>query len=72
MREIFSDLIQQLPHPLQHALFAVQHTFLSPHRLEHSYLIIMLVIALVVVTEKLRNPRRKLRNRSDRIAWGQR
>jgi hypothetical protein len=27
---------------------------------------------LVMVTEKLRNPRRKLRNRSDRTAWGQR
>jgi hypothetical protein len=68
MREILLHFVQQL----EHMLFAIQHIFLSPHRLEHAYLIIMLVIALVVVTEKLRNPRRKLRNRSDRIAWGQR
>jgi hypothetical protein len=72
MREILLQLIQQLPHQLQHILLSLQHTFMSPRRLEHAYLIIMLVIILVVVTEKLRNPRRKLRNRSDRIAWGQR
>lgn len=57
---------------VQHAIVYVQHTFLSPYRMEHAYLIILLFILLVVVTEKLRNPNRKLRNRSDRVAWGRR
>lgn len=57
---------------LQNTYFSIQHMFLTPYRLEHGYLIIMLFILLVVSTEKLRNPKRKLRNRSDRIAWGQR
>lgn len=72
MLEAIAHFVQQIPHQLQHWLFALQHTVQSQHRLEHAYLIIMLFIVLVVVTEKLRNPRRKLRNRSDRIAWGQR
>lgn len=57
---------------LQQTYFSVQYMFLTPYRLEHAYLIIMLFILLVVVTEKLRNPHRKLRNRSDRVAWGRR
>lgn len=57
---------------IQHAILYVQHLFLSPYRLEHAYLILMLFILLVVVSEKLRNPNRKLRNRSDRMAWGRR
>jgi hypothetical protein len=72
MSATFLDMVQHPIEHLQYALFFMQHNFLTQHRLEHSYLIIMLFIVLVMVTEKLRNPRRKLRNRSDRTAWGQR
>jgi hypothetical protein len=69
MRELILDLFQQL----HHMLLMLQYTYMSsPQRLERGYLILLLFIVLVVVTEKLRNPQRKLRNRSDRVAWGQR
>jgi hypothetical protein len=45
---------------------------LSSSRLEHWYLIGLLFIALVITSEQLIHPQRKLRNRSDRIAWGRR
>lgn len=57
---------------VQHVIVYVQNMLFSPYRLEHAYLIALLFILLVVVTEKLRNPNRKLRNRSDRMAWGRR
>lgn len=45
---------------------------LSTSRLEHWYLIGLLFIILVVTSEQLIHPQRKLRNRSDRAAWGRR
>lgn len=53
-------------------LLSLQHLYLSGARLEHTYLIFMLLILLITVSEKLRNPHRKLRNRSDLEAWGRR
>jgi hypothetical protein len=68
----FSQLIPQLVAELHYGLIHFQQIAQSQHRLEHSYLIMILMVALVVSTEQLRNPKRKLRNRSDRAAWGQR
>lgn len=68
----FSQLIPQLMAQFHYGLFNLQQLVQSQHRLEHTYLILILFVALVVTTEKLRNPKRKLRNRSDRVAWGQR
>jgi hypothetical protein len=52
--------------------FFVQQMLLSNSRLEHWYLIGLLFIVLVITSEQLIQPRRKLRNRSDRAAWGRR
>lgn len=51
---------------------SAQQALLSRSDLEHWYLIGLLVILLVVTSEQLISPRRKLRNRSDRVAWGRR
>jgi len=57
---------------MHETFFSLQHVYLSGARLEHTYMIVMLLILLVTVSEKVRNPNRKLRNRSDRVAWGRR
>ena len=51
---------------------SAQQLVLSSSRLEHWYLIGLLFIVLVITSEQLVYPRRKLRNRSDRVAWGRR
>jgi hypothetical protein len=51
---------------------SMQQLLLSSSRLEHGYLIGLLFIVLVITSEQLISPRRKLRNRSDRAAWGRR
>ena len=56
----------------QELWFSAQQALLSTSRLEHWYLIGMLFILLVITSEQVIRPRRKLRNRSDRAAWGQR
>ena len=46
--------------------------YLFPFQIEHVYWIMLLIVALVVTTEKLRNPRTQWRSRDDQVAWRQR
>jgi hypothetical protein len=57
---------------VQDLWLSAHQVLLSTSRLEHWYLIGALFIVLVVTSEQLIQPRRKLRNRSDRVAWGRR